>query len=154
MKIEGTIVSMFKHRGKYLCEITYDRNVSTIQRLFEDEFLNLNEGDSIKLDAKWNSPGYGQSVKILRDKTSWFDTKREAMSFKPGGEEPESVDHLSPFVECDRLNLLIKEKQSQLDFVRNLLEDLLDAPHPELISKARDYIANNPISPATSSDRD
>lgn len=92
--------------------------------------------------------------------TTYVNTAKEANAEKPGGEEPESVDCVDSAGECNRLNRMVDETERRLDSVRYLLAELMECCPSEILFNTKagkdafDYMAANPLSAATSGDRD
>ena len=91
--------------------------------------------------------------------TAYFNTGKEADRFKPGGEEPESFERLDAAEECNHLLSEVQEAERTINRLRTLLEELHDAcsleiHHTDIGRRVSKYIADNPLSPATCSERD
>ena len=84
-----------------------------------------------------------------------FNTAREADRHKPGGEEPESVVCVDAAAECNWLMEEIEKLEATKNTMRNLLENILDSGLAcHLYDSVVKVLADNPRSPADSSDRD
>lgn len=92
--------------------------------------------------------------------TEYFNTAKETDRHKPGGEKPESVRRVDAARECNRLNRLLDETERELNRLRHMLRELLEECHPngvaetEIGRRVQQYFNANPVSPATSADRD
>lgn len=92
--------------------------------------------------------------------TEYFNTAREADRHKPNGEEPEGVVCLDAAGECNRLERDMESAERSIRGMRLMIEQLRDACPVELIhetqigSKVNKFIADNPMPPADSADRD
>lgn len=92
--------------------------------------------------------------------TAYFNTAKDAARYKPGGEEPESVDRLDAADECNDLLTRVEQSERLWNSARLLLEGLLDVCPSGVIHgteagrRASKFIADNPLPAADSSDRD
>lgn len=91
--------------------------------------------------------------------TVYFNTVREADRCKPGGEEPESVERLDAAEECNRLTQDAEAAERTINGLRMLLEDLLGVCPDDVFEtpsgqRARKFVEDNPLPPATGADRD
>ena len=92
--------------------------------------------------------------------TEYFNTAREADRCKPGGEEPEEVICVDAAGECNRLERYVEAAERFGRTLRLLLGELRDAYPVELIHgseigrRVDKFIAENPLPPADSADRE
>ena len=92
--------------------------------------------------------------------TEYFNTAKDADKHKPGGEEPESFVRVDAAAECNRLERYVEDAERFSSRLRLLLEELRDACPAEVIHgtevgrRVNKVIAENPLPPATSADRD
>lgn len=92
--------------------------------------------------------------------TEYFGTVKAASSYKPGGEEPESVDCVDAAEECMRLMKDVDDAERSIRGLRMLLEDLVDVCPNEITVKtlagqrASKFCKDNPLPPADAADRD
>jgi hypothetical protein len=91
---------------------------------------------------------------------AYFNTRREADQFKPGGEEPEGFERLDAAKECNRLLEAEYQSEREVSLLRRLLfglRDICPTDAMEENDRGRDvleYCEANPWPPATASDRD
>lgn len=94
------------------------------------------------------------------DDVQYFGTRREAERYKPGGEEPESVDRVDAAAECNRLERYVEEAERIRAVFRVVLEALLELCPTEIVygtdtgKRAVKLLAEYPLPVATSADRD
>lgn len=92
--------------------------------------------------------------------TEYFNTAREAGRCKPGCEEPESFSRVDGAAECNRLEIYIENAERTSNRLRLMLRDLLGICPVETVHgteagrNALEYLAKNPLPPATAADRD
>lgn len=94
------------------------------------------------------------------DETVYFNTSREVMRHKFGGDEiPESIERLDAAGECNQLVDEIRQIESQYYRVRMLLDELCGICPSDILAKgsgrrAAEFIAAHPMAPATAADRE
>ncbi len=92
--------------------------------------------------------------------TVYFNTVKEAGRYKPGNEEPESVERLDAAEECNRLLRDVDDGARTIRALRMLLEDLVNVGHSSDLQGTQawkrvvKFVEENPLPPADSADRD